>query len=119
MNQNHESGANNILDRGLYDVSGTLQSHFREHPNSFNEIMVIIFRLLEINIFGVVRENNKITAQLLHNIPGPKYGFTSLSGGNQVDGLPPACSFNESFGPEGQNFHSNIRCRILRLIAAT
>ena len=79
-----------LFARELYDVPGTLQIHFREHYDSFNKIVVIIFRFLKLNIFGVLGESNKIMTQFLHNIPGPTYAFTTLSGGNQVDGLPPA-----------------------------
>ena len=77
----------------IYNASGILQNHSRELRDSFNGIMVIIFRLLELNTFGVIRENNKIMAQFLHNIPGLEYGFMSFSGGNQVDGLPPVFIF--------------------------
>ena len=62
----------------------------RNSLDSFNKWGVIIFRFLEANFLGGVCEKIKIMAQSLHIIPGPEYGFANLSGGNQVDGSPPA-----------------------------
>ena len=92
MGQNTKLGEKICFARELYDAFGILYNHFREINESFNEIVDMICRFVEINIFGVVRENNKVMANFSDNIFGLKYGFTIFSGGNQVEALPPAFS---------------------------
>ena len=40
---------------GLYNCPGTFVKPFRDLPHSFHEILIIIFRLLVLNIFGIIR----------------------------------------------------------------
>ena len=74
-----------------YNRPGTFAGSAWDHSDTYEELLVINFRVLVFNVFDTPEVMTGPASFKCYS--GSTGSFTSLSGGNQVDGLPPASSF--------------------------
>ena len=90
-------GRNVIFTKGFYNTPGTLVGHSRDYPERSHWIFTIYTRVVE-NTFACSPKYYEISSILvLIDVFFNRFvelqfatSFTSLLGGKQVDGLPPA-----------------------------